>query len=281
MITYNHEKVISQAIEGVLMQKTSFPVELIIGEDGSKDNTKSICLDYQKKHDNLIKLRLQENNIGAIQNFIGCLNACKGKYIAFCEGDDYWTDPLKLQKQVDYLEAHPEISLCFHNAMIKYEGIKGKDHLFCDEDIKKVTTIEDVIKKWYIPSASMVFRNSLITPLPDWFNNIYNGDYALQLLLAAKGKVGYINDVMCVYRKNANALSGGIGKNYIYVNNKIIELLEYINKYNSFNYDDIVSKRITDLKHENKYLLIRKHFPIIKYFDINIWLRKFATTFRI
>ncbi|MDF1549683.1 MAG: glycosyltransferase, partial [Bacteroidales bacterium] len=124
MITYNHEKYIGQAIEGVLMQKTNFDIELLIGEDFSNDNTRNICMGYKNKYPDKIKLLLREKNIGMMRNFIQTLNTCKGKYIALCDGDDYWTDPLKLQKQVDFLEANPEYALCYHRVnILTHNGI--------------------------------------------------------------------------------------------------------------------------------------------------------------
>ena len=101
-ITYNHEQFIAQAIESWLMQKTSFEIEIIIGEDCSTDNTRAIIEKYRKLHPDLIKLIISESNVGMMPNFIRTLAACRGKYIALCEGDDYWTDPYKLQKQVDF-----------------------------------------------------------------------------------------------------------------------------------------------------------------------------------
>lgn len=112
MITYNHENYIEHAIEGVLMQKTSFPIELIIGEDCSTDNTRKIVREYEGRYTEIIKAQYPEKNRGMNNNFLTVLQSARGKYIALCEGDDYWTDPLKLQKQVDFLEANPEYSLC-------------------------------------------------------------------------------------------------------------------------------------------------------------------------
>ena len=121
MITYNHERFIAQAIEGVLMQQTDFAVELVIGEDCSTDGTRAIVRRYGERYPERIRLLLQERNLGARANALATLNACRGQYIALCEGDDYWTDPTKLQKQVDFLESHPECSLCFHRVLVVYE----------------------------------------------------------------------------------------------------------------------------------------------------------------
>ena len=116
MITYNHEPYIAQAIEGVLMQQASFPFELIIGEDCSTDRTREIALEYQKKHSDTIRVITGAHNVGASANELRTDAACRGKYVAYCEGDDYWHHPLKLQKQVDYLEKHPEVGLVHSGA---------------------------------------------------------------------------------------------------------------------------------------------------------------------
>jgi glycosyltransferase involved in cell wall biosynthesis len=116
MITYNHEPYISQAIEGVLKQKTDFPIELIIGEDCSTDRTREIVLEYQKKYPNKIRVLISESNIGGNKNSKRVYAACRGKYVAYCEGDDYWHNPDKLQIQIGYMEAHTEVGLVHSDA---------------------------------------------------------------------------------------------------------------------------------------------------------------------
>ena len=123
-ITYNHEQYIHQCIEGILAQKTSFPVEYIIADDCSTDGTRAICEEYARNYPDIIRLVSSSANVGAVENEQRAFLAAKGKYIATCEGDDYWTDPLKLQKQVDFLESHPEYSVCFHRFK-KYHEIDG------------------------------------------------------------------------------------------------------------------------------------------------------------
>jgi glycosyltransferase involved in cell wall biosynthesis len=113
MITYNHAPYIAQAIEGVLQQKTNFPFELVIGEDCSTDGTREIVFEYQKKYPDIIRVITSDQNVGAKKNGYRLRKACRGKYIAFCEGDDYWHHPGKLQKQADYLESHPECGLVY------------------------------------------------------------------------------------------------------------------------------------------------------------------------
>ncbi|HAX96890.1 MAG TPA: glycosyl transferase family 2, partial [Prolixibacteraceae bacterium] len=123
-ITYNQEKFIRDAIEGFLMQKTKFPIEVIIHDDASTDKTTDIIREYQSAHPDLIRAIYQSENQfskGLDQALKHVYGGARGKYIALCEGDDYWTDPLKLQKQVDFMEAHPECTICFHQTLAKYE----------------------------------------------------------------------------------------------------------------------------------------------------------------
>jgi glycosyltransferase involved in cell wall biosynthesis len=128
MITYNHAPFIAQAIEGVLQQKTNFPFELVIGEDCSTDGTREIVFDYKEKFPDIIRVITSEKNVGMKKNSLRVLNACRGKYFAFCEGDDYWQNPDKMQKQVDYLESHPECGLVYSSYDVYHVGPQEKIH---------------------------------------------------------------------------------------------------------------------------------------------------------
>lgn len=198
MITFNQEKFIAQAIESALMQHANFKYEIVIGEDCSTDRTRDIVLEYQEKYADRIKLLLQSENVGMHKNFVDTYYACKGKYIALLEGDDYWTDPNKLQKQVDFLENNPDFAICFHNMWIIDED---KPHLIRESNIKQkeITDINTLARGNYIYTASCVFRNNFII-LPDWFYQCPVGDYPLHLLNAQYGKIKFINEIMGVYR---------------------------------------------------------------------------------
>lgn len=165
MIAYNHEKFISEAIESVLMQKTSFDYELVIGEDCSTDTTRKICLEYQQKYPEKIKLLLPEKNLGMMPNFIATLQSCTGKYIALCEGDDYWTDEHKLQKQVDFLEVNLEYAICFTDFNILEESILRESYI--SKYIQRslygdlyTITIDNHLKPFLTQTCTAVFRNS-------------------------------------------------------------------------------------------------------------------------
>ena len=155
---YNHEPYIRACLEGFVMQKTNFRFEAIVHDDASTDGTAAIIKEYAEKYPDVIKPILERENqyskgtLGKIMD-----EASKGKYIAFCEGDDYWTDPLKLQKQVDFLESHPDCSLCFHNAIIHWEDGRAEDAIFSNVENRYYTGIE-IFQKWIIPTASVLIR---------------------------------------------------------------------------------------------------------------------------
>lgn len=228
MITYNQEQYIKQAIEGVLMQQCDFLIELIIGEDCSTDNTKQICEDYASKYPQ-IKLLSIQSNLGAMPNFIRTLQVCTGKYIAICEGDDYWTDPLKLQKQVEFMEKNYNTAFCFHNAKTHFIDTDIVDDFNKNLSPGYFGTKDLLIKEWFIPTASLLFRtNYLPNHFPEWFYKAYSGDFALELLLSTKGDFYYIDEKMSVYRKNAiNSLSATQINPYNHLFKRIILLVNF------------------------------------------------------
>lgn len=198
MITYNHELYIREAIEGVLMQKTSFPIELIISEDCSTDNTRKIVSEYAEKYPEIIVADLPDKNRGATDNFIHCVSVSSGKYIALCEGDDYWTDPLKLQRQVDFLESNPSYSAVAENGLV-VNTITSKEYVFSCESERDVS-VEELIMARRFPTASVVFRkqfaDSLIKENPKVMYDTLMWSY-----LCSKGKFRYFTNVSLVYRR--------------------------------------------------------------------------------
>lgn len=247
-ITYNQESFIDQAIESFIMQKTSFPFEIVIHDDASTDSTLVILQKYVEKFPNFIIPIFQKKNqvsqgINPLSEFV--FPNCSGKYIAVCEGDDYWIDPLKLQKQVDFMESNPDYSLCFHNAEIKHEGVKGKNQLFCDQTEQETHDILDAIKRNGMPTASMLFRKKAME-IPEWLKHIYNGDYALHLILANNGKIKYINEVMSVYRKNQGGFSAKVKNSEVWF--KIYELLSYFDMFTNFKYHEQIQRRKNELR---------------------------------
>ena len=199
MITYNHSKYIKQAVESVLEQKTNFDFELIIANDCSPDNTDEIINDIIKNNPNGYKIKYysHQKNIGMMSNFIFLTEQAIGKYCALCEGDDFWTDNYKLEKQVSFLDSNLDYSICFHNVQIlTNEGLITENPLIALD----TSTILDLAKGNYIHTPSVVYRNHLIPKLPDYFKKAPVGDYFLHMLNAKYGKIKYIDENMAVYR---------------------------------------------------------------------------------
>lgn len=230
MITYNHERFIAGAIEGVMMQQTNFPVQLIIGEDCSTDNTRRICIEYQQKYPDRITLRLPEKNLGGMNNFLENLDACLDgfKYVAMCEGDDYWIDPLKLQKQVDYLESHPDCGLVYTDVKIYDDPTRRfieRKHKPRPADSQ---IIPELIKTKYIEFPSIAVRADLLRRIlailhPEWLGKVI-GDTRLILEFAQLSKIGYIPEETTVYRLVQGSASHPVstGK-YLFASNDTYE----------------------------------------------------------
>lgn len=207
MITYKHESYIKEAIEGVLMQIVDFTVELIIADDCSPDSTQNIVKHIIDSHPNgkWIKYFRHDPNLGMQQNGIFASNKCQGKYIAACEGDDYWTDPYKLQKQVDFLEMNESYSLSFHKI-----NILNKDGDVVEDFITKVPENYEIFENLaygnFIHTPSVVFRSKYL-PLPLKLSYAPVGDYVLWLHLASHGKIHYISESMAIYREGVGIWS--------------------------------------------------------------------------
>lgn len=214
MITYNHEKYIQQAIEGVLKQQTNFKVELIISNDKSKDATHIIIQDLIKKNGSEVEIIYYEQpqNLGMMANFIFTLKKCQGKFIALCEGDDYWIDSTKLQKQVDFMEAHPDFGICFHRVQLRDEH---KDRLIEDHitrEVLEVTGIEELARGNFMHTPSVMVRNDF--QVPEWFFLSPLGDWSFYMSLLRDRKIKKIDEVMGVYRLHVDGIWSGFSKEH-------------------------------------------------------------------
>lgn len=201
-ITYNQAKYIRDALEGFLMQRTSFAYEILVHDDVSTDGTIDILKEYQKKYPDKIRLLLEEENQYSkgvdILNDI-CIPQARGKYIACCEGDDYWIYFGKLQAQYDLMETHEEISLCYHNA-VQYNEDKDKLTLSVGKHTSGYIKDPDIIcprKGWY-PTASIFCRKEDMLKYPDWHEP--TGDEGIRCHMACCGRLYYINQAWCFYR---------------------------------------------------------------------------------
>lgn len=204
-ITYNQQPYIRDALEGFLSQKTDFPWELLIHDDASTDGTAQIIREYADRYPDRIFPILQMVNqySQGLTNISGTFNfpRARGRYIAMCEGDDYWTDPEKLEKQVAFMEAHPDCSLCFHSARVEVQGKAVTERQMRPYRGDRRIMPEEIIDKTSgYPTASLLFRREMVEHLPDFYVQAPIADIPLQLMAAARGWAYYMDEPMCVYR---------------------------------------------------------------------------------
>ncbi len=212
MVTYNQEEFISEAIHGVSIQNTDFEYGLIIGDDCSTDTTRDVISEFQARVPGLIKLRVSDRNIGVISNYAETLANCVGEYIALCDGDDYWTDPFKLKKQVEFLEKNKEYTLCAHETFINIDG------KLIDFDCESTSDLDLTFDMFLTGNrlgrncCSVVFRRSLckhILALLPFFPYL---DWLTYLVCSANGKIMLLNERMAVYRIHEKGVWSGLSQ---------------------------------------------------------------------
>lgn len=200
--TYNHGKYIRQCIEGVLMQKTDFPFEYIIGEDCSTDDTMDIVKEYAEKYPDVIRVVTADRNVGMRGNGERCISMCRGKYVAICEGDDYWTDPYKLQRQVDYMEAHPECPICFTSQ----DAYLQESDNFVRDTCQEIVYYDerDMIRANWVGTLTSLTRASIISEYKDEIQSRIPdfplGDWTMWLYCSMIGRIVKLPEVTGVYR---------------------------------------------------------------------------------
>lgn len=200
-ITYNHKNYIEVAIDSFLSQKTTFPFEIIIGDDCSNDGTSQIVDNYQKCYPNIIKVLRGETNKGMIGNMLATLSAANSDYIAFCEGDDYWVDNDKLTKQKNICDKDDDISLCIHPCYRLGKNGKLKKS-FSKAEVLTFYSATDVVNIYgqFAPSSSYFFRKSVISDFPCWLIDAPLGDLFIELYATKSGNICYIPEYMSIYR---------------------------------------------------------------------------------
>ncbi len=262
---YNHEKYIEDALKGFVNQETNFPFEVIVHDDASTDNTAEIIKEYEKKYPEIIKPIYQKENQYSrnvrITKDILLPNA-KGKYVALCEGDDFWIDKQKLQKQVNYMENNPDCNLTIHPANIITNEKIVQQTRYWDKEVN--LRVEFIIDKGggggiIIPTASMVVKRDIAVQWPKWRVTADIGDYPLQILSALTGTVHYLPDVMCCYRQgHAGSWTSRRSGNKEYLASHVLKMIKMqieLNDYTNDKYQSTISRKIFDyfqvLKKEN------------------------------
>ncbi|QRR01917.1 glycosyltransferase family 2 protein [Dyadobacter sandarakinus] len=273
VVTYNHEKFVGQMLDSILMQETTFPFEIIVGDDCSRDNTRAVLKSYQERFPDKIRLLLHAKNLGLNGKFnaLATFAAARGEYIAQFDGDDYLISPHKLQKQVALMDAHPEYSACFHNAKVIFDDNAAPPYLV-NTLTKREYTVDDLIGEdelCFIATSSLMFRREDFEkhPDPEWTNLSTSGDIPRNIMLATRGPIGYIDEVMSVYRKNragASFADNHYGADFLF---NRIQMYANINKELQYKYDDRLQKNIATYYY--KLLFSREYgnsyWPRVKY----------------
>lgn len=276
--TYQHANYIKECLDGILMQKTNFPFEILLGEDASNDGTREICLEYVQKYPDKIRLFLhhRENNISINGNPTGRFNFlynifnARGKYIALCEGDDYWNNPYKLQKQVQLLENNSNLIACHHWQYIAIE----KEGKFVEEEApttghgyfpQSVSSVRNIFANQVrIKTRTVMFRNIIDHHFfPSWFYKVAFGDVPLSFLLGKHGDFGFIDEPMAVYRSTDEGVSKAGLKELGWKKFKIqhfknwIQIWDYADGFYKFKYHKEATETVIEF-----YKTIMVHLPV-------------------
>ncbi len=214
IVTFQEVNYIRQTLESVLQQQTNFPFDVVVGDDASTDGTRKILEEIRAQWPDQVRLLLPEENYGdfGLSNFMATVDACRGEYIAFLDGDDFWTSSDKLQRQVDFLDAHPECMICGHRI----------DHVTDAGDRERsrrpargsrVYAIDELLLDNFVHKISTVVRRSAIESLPDWYRTtrIASADWVFNVLVGRGGSVGFVDDTMAVHRLRQGNLSQQYG----------------------------------------------------------------------
>ena len=247
LITYNHEKYIAQALESVLMQETDFDFEINVIEDCSTDGTQEIVMRYVRMHPDIVKPYFNQKNIGfkvTQKNFYQGFRTLTGEYFAILEGDDYWTSPHKLQKQVDFLDANPDFAICAHNSIKVYDDGSNAPHRFLYWGQRGDATVEDVIcLQSFFHTTGVLYRNVFNGIPPRGYRSKWSCDIFIMISHAAFGKVHHIDEDMAVYRAHAGGRFSGMTQLDGWIYN--IDSLRRYNAWLGFRYMKAFSESIS------------------------------------
>lgn len=244
MLTYNHEKYIAQAIEGVIKQKVNFKIKLYIGDDCSTDNTYSIVKKYKEKYPDIIEAYTNENNLGVSENSRKLTSVLKGKYTAFCEGDDYWIEPNKLQIQVDFLEKNHDYNV----SLGRYKIYKQEANIFkevkepVNPSRKQTYDLGDYLKHKFSQTATFVLRTSSIK-YPKWFHEVHAGDQSIIAICSFNSKIYFHNTIFSVYRNHDNSITRSTNKNKALLVKEA--RLKYVNAHTKGRYEVLINHLIS------------------------------------
>src|SRR5260221_5067163 len=241
MTTYNHEHFIAQALDSILAQRVNFDYEMVVGGACSADSPRDILMDFHRRYPGRIVPLLRQHNLGAMPNFEAAVAACRGQYLAFLEGDDYWACEDKLQRQVDFLDTHPDFAICCHPVRFLDDGASAKADEFRFLPSGPYI-LEDLLKGNFVMTCSTVLRRDLIPPLPRWFSKMKLGDWPLFALVAQHGKIELMDAVMAVYRVHSGSTWSSLPSTTRL--RESARMLRALDKHLGFQYTDVIRETI-------------------------------------
>ena len=276
--THNQERFIREALDSVLCQKTTFAFEVIVSDDASSDGTVVILQEYAIKYPTKIRLLLSETNLGGPNNLKRVIEASQAKYITCLDGDDYYTDAYKLQKQVDFLEANPEYAACFHNTWM-VDTLGNKQGLFNRPDFHAIHDAREFIReRWFVPIHSAVLRREYVE-FPEWYDTVMNDDYVVHLSVAKHGAYYYMSDVMVAYRRHEQNISHAYG-NMILTDTQLCTILENMKPLYPAESAADFEARIAEYKAEIADLQLLQAQPWRKWLRRKTYTRAIKSTLR-
>lgn len=248
-MAFNHERYIRKCLDGILMQKTTFPVRVVVHDDASTDGTSKIIREYEERFPSIVKVVYQkENTYSKPDKYLrrkALRDLMVGKYIAPCEGDDYWTDPLKLQKQISYLENNPSFSGSFHAVTMEYQN-RNKKKVIRHRGKSEIDLGYYLRNKIFIATNSMVYRSDVVENIPDWAMNRFAFDFILKYLILIKGNFKYIDENMSTYRKGVPGSWSMLSLTQERIDKEFLDQITVLQKINE----------LSEYKH-NKAVLVR------------------------
>lgn len=302
--TYNQSKYIEEALNGFAMQITDFPFVCHIQDDASTDGEHEVITSWMERECDMQNAEIIDNKLSQIilvphKSNMNCTFAfyflkrnlyrewdkkielvepwrSHCQYEALCEGDDYWIDPHKLEKQVSILDNNESIFLCGSNGVVHYDGLYHEPQYFNHINESKILSPEEIIPKWLFPTASMICRTDLLRSYPEWTKKIYSGDKTLVLLALNKGGVYSLSDITCVYRRTRSELSASNearARSRNFVTDQHILLFEEYDKYTNGRYHSVIAKHLKHLKKRSKVYKMMNRSVFIAFFvdPITFW----------
>lgn len=213
VVTYNHARFVRQALDSALAQRLSEPFEILVSEDCSTDGTREIVEEYAERRPHLVRLLLSERNLHSNEVVARGFRAARGRYVALLDGDDYWTSDDKLEAQVAFLDARPDLTICFHNVQVVDERSQSTGRLWNAAGQLEVSGLDELLRGNFIATSSVAYRRAAVAELPVWYDGFFPvTDWPLHVLYAREGRIGYLDRTLGAYRLHGGGLFSTLGE---------------------------------------------------------------------